>query len=173
MEIWKDIEGYEGLYQVSNLGNVKSLNRLIKHNRSGFLKLKSKIIKPCTTKTGYVVFHLYKNSKQTHKTAHRLVAECFLENIFSKEDINHIDGNKLNNNILNLEWNTRSENLKHAYNTGLKERGEKHYNSKLTEKNILIIRELKGFSHTKIAEQYNVSRKCISKIINKETWKHV
>lgn len=109
-EIWKDIEEYEGLYQVSNLGRIKRLK--------GIGCTEERFIKPCIRKGYYFVF-LYRNSKYKTMSIHRLVALSFLLNKYDKMEVNHIDGVKLNNCVENLEWNTRSENAKHAYDTGL------------------------------------------------------
>lgn len=117
-EIWKDIKGYEGLYQVSNLGNVKSLERYVNHF-SGTRKVQEKILKPVIDNTGYYVVSLWKNNKHSRAHIHRLVAESFIINNDNKPYINHIDGNKLNNNIGNLEWCTPKENNIHAYKIGL------------------------------------------------------
>lgn len=106
-EIWKDIEGYEGLYQVSNLGRVKSNLR------------KGKILKSNSTYDGYYNVTLSKNGKLKTYRIHRLVCIAFLDNPLNKSEVNHIDGNKKNNNIENLEWCTRSENAEHAHKTGL------------------------------------------------------
>ena len=173
MEIWKDIPNFYGIYQVSNLGNVKSLNRKVNHLTSGSLTLKGKIIKPYITRGGYLIVNLYKESKPNKFSIHRLVGIAFLKNKFNKDDINHINGIKTDNRVENLEWCTRSENLYHAYNLDLKDRGEKHYNSKLTEYQVIEIRNTIGISQEKIASIYNVDRKCISKIINRLTWKHI
>ena len=105
-EIWKDIEGYEGLYQVSNYGRIKSLRK------NNYLKLNE--VK------GYLYAHLYKEAKRKAHRVNRLVAEAFIKNSENKPQVNHIDGNKQNNKVDNLEWNTISENLTHAINTGLK-----------------------------------------------------
>lgn len=105
-EIWKDIEGYEGLYQVSNLGRVKSKLR------------KGRILKPINTKKYYSVI-LCKNSTTKEIYVHRLVAYAFIPNPQNKPFINHIDGNKQNNYVENLEWCTQSENCRHAYKIGL------------------------------------------------------
>ena len=112
MEVWKDIKGYEGLYECSNLGHIKNIQR----NRLLSLPVKRKY-KQCT---------LSKNDVKSYYFVHRIVAELFIENKYNKEQVNHIDGDKLNNNVLNLEWCTRSENQLHAFKTGLQKskRGE-------------------------------------------------
>ena len=101
-EIWKDIVGYEGLYQISNLGNVKSLN----YRRTG----KERILNPGNNGCGYLFVILCNNGKRKHFKIHRLVANAFLENPDNKSDVNHKDEDKTNNNVDNLEWMTRQEN---------------------------------------------------------------
>jgi hypothetical protein len=114
-EIWKDIVGYEGLYQVSNLGRVKSLP---KYDRLG--RFHNECIKASVNNgNGYLVVNLKHNGSQQMKTVHRLVAETFLINPTNLTDINHKDGNKSNNVVTNLEWCTRSENMTHAVKNGL------------------------------------------------------
>lgn len=113
-EIWKDIKGYEGLYQVSNLGNIKSLSRITSGKKYGIHKLKEKILRPSKCNKYYQVF-LRKNNKTKVYYVHRLVGEAFIINLNNCSDINHKDGNTHNNNIKNLEWCTRSENIKHSY----------------------------------------------------------
>lgn len=118
-EIYRDIQGYEGHYQISNLGNIKSLKRLIKRcnsNKSYFIK--ERILKQSIS-NGYYAITLNKNNKQKRFCIHRLVALAFLENPKNKEEVNHKDGNKLNNCVDNLEWCTKSENTLHAYKIGL------------------------------------------------------
>ncbi len=117
-EIWKDIEGYEGLYQVSNLGRVKSLERY-QQNHSKLQKVEEKIKIIHIKSNGYQFVQLYKNNIMKNLHIHRLVAQAFIPNPDNKPQINHIDGNKLNNNVTNLEWCTNSENGKHAYKLGL------------------------------------------------------
>ena len=104
-EIWKDIKGYEGLYQISNFGNVKRIQS-------------NKYIKPHNEK-GYIRVALCKNNKVKHLYLHRLIATAFIPNPENKSDVNHKDGNKMNNKINNLEWTTRKENMNHAKDTGL------------------------------------------------------
>lgn len=168
-EIWKDVAGYEGLYQVSNLGRVKSLSKIIQGIGRGFpRKTKEKILTPCRTGTGYYFVNL-SNGTICMRLIHRLVAECFLDNPENKSDVNHKDGNKLNNNVLNLEWATRSENITHAFATGL---SKPHHNQ--TNKKRVIISNHKGDTNTfqSIADaaayigvsRSGVSRVCIGKL---------
>lgn len=116
-EIWKDVEGYEGLYQVSNLGNVKSLSFGARNIRKSNVH---KLLKLSPTNCGYYKVQLYKNGKSKMLYVHRLVATAFIPNPDKKPQINHIDGNKANNASYNLEWATSSENMRHAINHGLR-----------------------------------------------------
>ena len=108
---WRPVKGFEGLYEVSNLGQVKSLN----YNRTKG----TKILKLGMGTNGYLRVNLYKNGKGYAKKVHRLVASAFIPNIDNKPQVNHIDGDKTNNRASNLEWVTGKENINHAYNTGL------------------------------------------------------
>lgn len=114
MEIWKDIPNYEGLYQISNLGNVKSLYRIANNNHI----IHEKILKPQENYNGYLIVNLYKNNKMKAKLIHRLVGKTFIDNPNNYNYINHIDKNKSNNNIDNLEWCTQSYNV--IYSKGRK-----------------------------------------------------
>lgn len=111
MEIWKDIKGYEGLYQASNMGNIRSLN----YGRTG----KIKALRPRPDKDGYSTVSLCKNKSVKNCKVHRLIAQTFIDNPDNKPEVNHIDCNKANNCISNLEWTTRKENQRHAWNNGL------------------------------------------------------
>ena len=111
MEIWKDIVGYEGLYEVSNFGRVKSL------------KGHEKILKPANNGNGYLFVYLWKNGKGKQSYIHRLVATAFISNPLNKPCINHIDCNPQNNNVDNLEWVTQRENIQYAYKLGRKKSG--------------------------------------------------
>lgn len=110
--LWKPVQGYEGLYEVSNTGEVKST----------FYGKNPRILKKSKTSTGYCKVELYKNKKRKSLRVHRLVAIAFIPNIDNKPNINHIDGNPLNNNVINLEWCTQKENVIHAIEIGLKRR---------------------------------------------------
>lgn len=117
-EIWKDIPGYEGCYQVSNLGRVKSLDRIV-HRSDGRIQHKREHILKLSEADEYYVISLHKSAQTTYHTVHRLVASAFLDNPEQKQQINHIDGDKHNNCISNLEWATSSENMQHAHRLGL------------------------------------------------------
>nr|DAV14644.1 MAG TPA: homing endonuclease [Caudoviricetes sp.] len=119
MTIWKDIHGYEGLYQVSDTGYVKSLDRYqSNHSTPQFRKGEIKSLRKDTQ--GYLLLDLYKNGKGKTVRIHRLVAETFISNPLNKETVNHKDGDKTNNCIENLEWSTSREQNKHYYSLGLK-----------------------------------------------------
>lgn len=127
-EIWKDIPGYKGIYQVSNLGRIKSLDKeWIMHN-GGIRHKQGRILRTVRDGTGYGMVSLCMNSKQKIGRVHRLVAEAFIPNPHNKPQVNHIDGNRLNNIESNLEWVTASENILHADRIGLRniQKGENH-----------------------------------------------
>lgn len=117
-EVWKDIEGYEGIYKVSNLGRIKSYDRTISLIRLGTTvkrHVKGSLKKASISNNGYLQISLFKEDKKKDFLVHRLVASAFIPNTYSKRTVNHIDGDKLNNYSSNLEWATYSENHKHAY----------------------------------------------------------
>lgn len=117
-EIWKDVAGYENIYQISNFGRVKSIDRLANHV-NGMRFVSGRILKPNTCQS-YLNVSLSKNGKMKRFTIHRLVAVAFISNPNNLPQINHIDGDKLNNNFANLEWCSASDNQKHAYKIKLK-----------------------------------------------------
>jgi hypothetical protein len=121
-EIWKPINGYEDKYLISNLGNVKSLYRW---NGKAFYKREYLLNKYVNKHNGYVYICLTKNNKIKNVRLHRLVAKTFIHNPKNLPQVNHIDGNKLNNKVDNLEWCTCKENIIHAYNIGLSENKNK------------------------------------------------
>jgi hypothetical protein len=115
MEIWKDILNYENIYQISNFGRVKSIERKLNTGNNFFRIKKENILKQQSNKRGYSTCILTKNNKIQGVLIHRLVAQAFLPNPKNKPQVNHINGIKSDNNISNLEWNTSSENNKHAH----------------------------------------------------------
>lgn len=127
MEKWKYIEGYEGIYQVSDLGRIRSVDRYVKHSRGEFKKpKKGKVLKQCdTSKSNYTTINLSKNGKTKTYYVHRLVALAFCVKEEGKNYVNHIDGNTRNNNYRNLEWCTAKENSRHMVKNGLFKNKEK------------------------------------------------
>lgn len=163
IEVWKNITGYEGLYQVSNYGRVKSF-----HNN------KETILKQFFNRKNeqYLRVGLSKNKKKTAHLVHRLVAEAFIENQDNKEQINHIDGNPSNNYVENLQWATPSENSQHAHDTLLTKDVE-HY-KKLNYKQVNEIFDLvwhSRLSQEEIAKIYDISRKNVYDIKYKKMYK--
>lgn len=181
MEIWKDIEDYEGIYQVSNLGRIKSLSRNRRFMYGQICKTKEKILKNRIKEDGYVIIGLHKNNKTKMFRVNRLVLQTFVGQ--SKLDCNHKNGIKADNRLDNLEWCTRSENHKHAYRLGLKhaivKRGENQWYSKLTESQVKRIKWIAKYHNVpkgywaRIAEALNVGNDTISLIVLNKSWKHI
>lgn len=178
-EIWKSVVGYENLYEVSNLGNVKSL-------RNSF-RIREKLLKPSGINYLHVVLTKNKTTK-TH-TVHRLVATTFISNKNNLPQINHKNCNTKDNKVSNLEWVTPKQNADHAWENGLNEscrigaskrmknlESEKNPSAKLTVLEVKKIRYLyhKGnISYDKLAKQFNVVKSTIYCIINKHSWQNI
>jgi hypothetical protein len=166
-EVWKDIENYEGLYQVSNLGNVKRLK--------GKGCVSERLIAKSINKSGYIYRGFHNKGTYRKFKEHRLVANAFIDNPYNKPTVNHINGIKTDNRVENLEWCTYLENKQHAIKTGLTNtKGVKNHFCKLTEEQVLEIREI-GFSKTRtyLGIKYGISSNTVTKIIKKEIWKHI
>ena len=118
-EIWKSVKGYEGMYEVSNLGRMRSVTRVVERGHNIPLSVKGRILKFSKVQ-GYSRISLSQGFNSKQYKVHRLVAQAFIPNPDNKPFINHIDGVRDNNCVTNLEWCTQSENLKHAYKIGNK-----------------------------------------------------
>lgn len=125
-EVWKDIEGFQGCYQVSNLGMVKGLNRYVPCGKNGGVRLqKGCILSTSENEKGYLRVRISRSRKEKYTfLVHRLVAKAFIENQNNYPQVNHIDGNKKNNNVSNLEWCNNSYNQIHAYAHGLNDQSK-------------------------------------------------
>lgn len=175
-EVFKDIPNYVGYYQVSNLGNVRSLDRTITYKKGvpterakcGKKLLKGRPIKLQTNKAGYQYVILNKNNKKKSLLVHRLVAIAFLDNINNLPEVNHLDGIKSNNYIDNLEWSNSSNNVEHAYKTGL-------MTTKLSNQQVVNIKQLikQGLTQREIGAMFGVSKSTIGYISRGLLWKNV
>ena len=180
MEIWKDIKGYEGVYQISNTGLVKSLSRALIRGRGGLYILPEKLLKIKVNRGGYQVVHLRTN-KNWYPTVHKLVAEAFIPNPENKQTVNHINGVKTDNKVENLEWATHSEQVIHAIATGLykqpdislyTKRGSENPISKIKEEDIPEIKKLResGMTYREIGEKYNIGISQVFRICKNQSW---
>lgn len=175
-EIWKKIDGAKENYEVSNLGNIRSTDYYRVRSKTTKAFHKGHMIKPNISNTGYLrVCLMAQINKKKNFSIHRLVAMTFLENPHNLPLVNHKDGNKLNNYVGNLEFVTASENVKHSYINKLSLSGENHPYAKLTNNQVLEIRNKlqQGHRGCDLAIEYNVTRTCVSGIKNKNLYKHV
>lgn len=182
-EVWKPIERTNGLYEVSNHGRVRSLDRFIEY------KMKRKTVRSLckgkvlsnTSKADYQMVKVYYEDGPKHIRIHQLVADAFVEKLEGKNYVNHIDANKHNNKADNLEWVTQKENIVHARKMGLCSDtvGINHPSAKLTEDDVRWIREndrtTNGgkMSRQEMANALGISNVAVTKIANRQTWKHI
>lgn len=165
-EIWAYVEGTNGLYQVSTLGRVKSLHYE-----------KERIMKPSFRKRDkryQLTFHI--NKKPITVKPHRLVAETFIQNPNNYEEVNHIDGNPLNNELSNLEWCTREQNLEHSLKTALNNPDKKTSVRKLNEKQVIKLIDdynSKKFTTAELSKKYGISRAVIRDIMKGKSYKRI
>lgn len=194
-EKWADIDNYEGIYKVSNMGRVKSMDRHIKQRLAdgtiGARFIQGKVLSLNRTNgNGYRIASITNGYKDANKTGndyvHILVAKAFIPNPENKPTVNHIDGDKLNNKVENLEWATQSEQAIHAFENNLNNvvkstkgkqlKGSRCYNAKIDEgqaMEIYMISNLTNETHKDIGELYGVSRGVIGSIKNKKSWAHI
>lgn len=175
-EYWADIEGYEGIYQVSNLGNVKSFSRVVPRKNGKKRVIKGRELTPTLHKKGYYYVRLGAKGNQKHFYIHRLVATAFIPNPHNKPQVNHINGNKADNNVRNLEWMTAQENITHAFNEGLGACGDRQRQAKLNPEKVKGIKTLlaqNNLSLKEIGNAYGVNYRTIHSIKIGWTWKHV
>ena len=170
-EIWKEIQGYEGLYKVSSYGRFKSLAKVSHRN-------KEIIMKQTIHDSGYLIIGLNSGKKQKVFRTHRLIAAHFCDKPVGCDIVNHLNGIKTDNRAINLEWTTVSGNTSHSFAMGLQEvrTGEKSNFAILNEQDVISIRNKykEGtFTQKQLGQIFNVSRPCINLIVNNKNWKHI
>lgn len=181
VEEWKDIPGFDGLYQASTLGNIRSLPKKLGRNmKNGTLKsyfTKQRLLKPRPHRQGYVMTTLYKNGKRFDFMTHTLIAKTFIGDILKGFTVNHIDGVKNNNKVSNLEVISMRDNILHAWSKGLQKPniGQMNGSSKLSDENVRSIKMafLCGISVKELSDIYEVSLSCIKNIKSGRSWKHI
>lgn len=181
--VWRDIPKYESTYQISSNGKIRSKDRYIHTNITKNKKrlIRGLVRKPVLDQDGYKRICLYGNGKPKLRGIHRLVAETFIPNPLHKPQVNHIDGNKLNNSIENLEWVTQAENEAHAQQRCLKACGEQNGWSKLTANYVVDIRKkyVKGVNQynpgtsLELRKKYKISNTHLIRIVNKTWWRNI
>ena len=160
-EIWKPIVGYEGIYWVSNLGNFKNKNRLRR---------------PVKRKDGYFHLKLRKDGIEKMMLTHRIIAEAFLFRPSDAVEVNHLDGNRSNHCLINLEWCTRNQNQKHAYKyLGKSAKGMKNSRAVLKPNDVKIIRSFRINPKTKmiLSKVFGIRPESINNIMNFRSWKDI
>ncbi len=177
IEKWGSIKDFEGLYEVSNTGFVKSLQRKRNHFKGGIVT--ERLLSPAKNKDGYLCVVFYSINMKKTMSVHRLVAVAFVSNPENKPEVNHKDGIKIHNEDYNLEWVTPKENTRHAIKSlgivkGVK--GEANGKAKLCDNDIIEIRELlrgRMFTQQQIADKFGVSQHAIWSIKERKVWSHI
>jgi len=176
-EIWKDVEGFEGYYQVSNHGRVKSLKRMAACRGGAFRTIRERILKQGTAnKRGHLNVMLSREGTHKNQWVHRLVLKTFTNECPKGYQCCHNDGNPMNNHIENLRWGSKEENAADKILHGTVPSGAKHPNSKLTEAQVINIRTLYsngGYTFETLGQYYGVHLGTIHSIIHRKTWKHI
>lgn len=178
-EIWKSISGYEGLYEVSNLGNVRSIDRVVQ-SRWGDCKIKGRTLKPGITKQGYFIVVLSKSGVMTALRKGRLVALAFIPNPENKPEVNHKKGIKTDDRVSALEWSTSSENIIHArdklHMNNFFSKRRPPANQILTDAKVIEIRSRyknEKITQVQLGKEYGVTNAAINLVINRKNFSHV
>ena len=172
IELWRPIPDYEGFYEAGDLGNIRSVDRRVRYSNGSIRLQKGRVLKQSLNTGGYYIVALSLNGQPLTKPVHRLVLTTFKGPGLEGHDCCHNDGNKQNNLLLNLRWDTRSGNMGDKKLHGTHQCGEKNGNSKLTEDEVRAIRA-DSRSNAAVAETYSVSAMVISKIRRRKAWTHV
>lgn len=183
IELWSSVIDFEGQYEISNCGQFKYVPKTIKRFRKDTQKeyvvnINGKASYGSISKKGYLIVKLWKDKKSKSIPVHRLVAQAFIPNPLNLPQVNHIDGNKQNNHVSNLEWCDNSHNIKHAYKNGLINRkGENQNTCKIKESDVIELREFYKNNPKALLSIYsvklNLTKTSISRIINRKSWTHI
>lgn len=175
-ETWKPVNNFEGCYEVSNLGRVRSVERIITYSDGRAYKYEQRILnQTLNKKRGYFYVKLSKNMKTKNVQVHRVVAETFLQNKNNKNVVNHIDGNKQNNKVSNLEWISSKENSEHAVKKGLTKSGHLSHRARFSKEEVLEMRRkyTSGVRQTDIAKEYGTDDSTMFAILKLKTYKNI
>ena len=172
-ERWRPIKSFEGLYEVSNFGRVRSLSRWV-DCRNGERLLDGRLLKQKIGNNGYYGVTLCNGTIQTDADTHRIIAYAFLPGK-SLDVVRHLDGNPLNNSLKNLAWGSFEDNEADKKKHGRTPLGENHHRAVLNNSLVLIIKDMhrRGFSQLKIAEIIGFNRGVVGNVVRGETWNHV
>jgi hypothetical protein len=174
-EEFKDIPGWEGYYQVSNLGVVRSLNRTVVSVTGKVYNRKSKIMPQHTNEDGYKIVYLSRNGRDITMGVHRAMGLAFIPNPKNKPMINHLNSNRADNRLDNLEWCTNAENIQHSFDMGISSnKGEKHPRAVLTMGKVRAIREelAKGKTPLQVANLLGVKRRNVYAVRDRQNWNY-
>ena len=176
-EIWLPIPGYEGFYEASCLGLIRSVSRFAQRSNGAKFKKHGRILAPQWANRRYASVSISVNGLIKTVPVHRLVARTFVPNPLCLSEVNHIDGQRSNNAASNLEWVSRAQNNDHAIKTGLKPPvlGSRHGMAKLSEDQVIEIRKLRssGVKGVDVARIFNITPQAVSEIHRKKYWTHI
>ena len=173
-EIWRTVIDYDGIYEVSNFAQVRSIDRVVPHP-NGYLTLRGRSLKQAVGTHGYFHVVLSNNGKSTTYTVHRLVAAAFLGVCPPYLEVQHLDGNRRNNVLSNIGYGTHSESQFNRVKHGTDTLGEKNTSAKLTESSVFDIRRaiVSGRTIAHVAKDYGVTYRTVSNVVKRKTWSHV
>lgn len=176
IETWKDVEGYDGRYRISNLGRVRSEKRLVSHYRGGLSMRKERILKGTSSSRGYPCVGLSKDANTKSYRVHVLVAKTFIGDRPKGMTVSHIDGNSENNQLTNLCYESLKDNCRRRVEHGTSPVGEKNPRAKVNEMQVIEIRRLYAtgkYLQRELGDMFNMKRKTISSITNMQSWRNL